>query len=164
MVTTNLIDFFRRLTGGMAAETLDDHSDRQLVERTLAGRDEAGFRAIVHRHGPMVYRVCWRVLLHAQDAEDAFQATFLVLAQRLRTVRKRASLASWLHGVARRVALKAKVQSAGRRRHEHEAALPDAVPAEAASSVAAGKTVATAASVEVAALTQGVLNAMWMAE
>src|SRR5262245_33050173 len=107
---TNLSDFFRRLTGGMA-ETQDDQSDRQLVERALAGRDEAAFQAIVHRHGPMVYRVCWRVSLHSQDAEDAFQATFLVLAQRLRTVRKRDSLASWLHGVARRVALKANAQS-----------------------------------------------------
>src|SRR5262249_11579599 len=54
--------------------------------------------------------------------------TFLVLAQKLRTLRKRDSLASWLHGVARRVALKAKAQSAGRRRHEHEVALPETVP------------------------------------
>jgi RNA polymerase sigma factor (sigma-70 family) len=130
MATTHLSDFFRRLTDGMAAEILEDHSDRKLVERMLAGRDEAAFQAIVHRHGPMVYRVCWRVSLHSQDSEDAFQATFLVLAQRLRRVRKHASLASWLHGVARRVALKAKVQSAGRRRHEHEAALPEAGPAD----------------------------------
>src|SRR5262249_53958576 len=128
MATTNLSDFFRRLTRGMAAETLGDHSDRQLVERALAGRDESAFQAIVQRHGPMVYRVCWRVSLHLQDAEDAFQATFLVLAQKLRTVRERASLASWLHGVARRVALKAKAQAAGRRRHEHEASRPDAAP------------------------------------
>jgi len=128
MATTYLSDFFRRLTRGMAAQTLDDHSDRHLIERALAGRDEAAFQAIVYRHGAMVYRVCWRVLQHPQDAEDAFQATFLVLAQKLRTVRKHASLASWLHGVARRVALKAKVQSAGRRRHEHEVSLPDRVP------------------------------------
>ncbi len=70
MATTNSSDFIRRLTRGMAAETLDDHSDRQLVERALAGRDEAAFQTIVHRHGPMVYRVCWRVLLHLQDAEE----------------------------------------------------------------------------------------------
>src|SRR5436190_19656271 len=128
MATTNLSDFFRRLTRGMAAETLGDHSDRQLVERALAGRDESAFQAIVQRHGPMVYRVCWRVSLHPQDAEDAFQATFLVLAQKLRTVRERASLASWLHGVARRVALNAKAQAARPRRHEHEASRPDAAP------------------------------------
>jgi DNA-directed RNA polymerase specialized sigma24 family protein len=99
MATANLGDFFRRLTRGMAAETLADHSDQQLVERALAEVDEAPFQAIVHRHGPMVYRVCWRVLQHPQDAEDAFQVTFLILAQKLRTVRKHASLASWLHGV-----------------------------------------------------------------
>src|ERR1700704_2255053 len=122
MPMTNSSDLFRRLMRGMAAETLDDHSDRQLVARALRGRDEAALQAMVHRHGPMVYRVCWRVLQHPQDAEDAFQATFLVLAQKLRTVRERASLASWLHGVARRVALKAKARAAGRRHHEHEAA------------------------------------------
>jgi RNA polymerase sigma factor (sigma-70 family) len=128
MATAILSDFFHRLTRGMAAETLADHSDQQLVERALAGTDEAPFQAIVHRHGPMVYRVCWRVLQHSQDAEDAFQATFLILAQKLRTVRKHASLASWLHGVAHRVALKAKAQTAARRRHEHQASLPDTVP------------------------------------
>jgi RNA polymerase sigma factor (sigma-70 family) len=128
MATTNSSDFLRCLTRGMAVETLSDHSDRQLVERALAGRDEAAFQAIVQRHGPMVYRVCWRVLLHPQDAEDAFQATFLVLAQKLRAVRKRPSLASWLHGVARRVALKAKAQAAGRRRHEHDVSRPATAP------------------------------------
>src|ERR1700719_52701 len=125
MATTNLSNFFRRLTCGMAAETLDDQSDRQLVQRALAARDQAAFQAIVQRHGPMVYRVCWRVLLHTQDAEDAFQATFLVLAPTLRTVRQRASLASCLHGVARRVALKAKAQTAARRHREHEVSRPD---------------------------------------
>jgi RNA polymerase sigma factor (sigma-70 family) len=112
----------------MAAETLGDHSDRQLVEKALAGPDEVAFQAIVQRHGPMVYRVCWRVLQHSQDAEDAFQATFLVLAQRLRTLRNHASLASWLHGVAHRVAGKARAQAAGRRCREHRAARLDALP------------------------------------
>jgi DNA-directed RNA polymerase specialized sigma24 family protein len=128
MATANLGNFFRRLTRGMAAETLADHSDQQLAERALAGEDEAPFQAIVHRHGPMVYRVCWRGLHHLQDAEDAFQATFLILAQKLRTVRKHTSIASWLHGVAHRVALKAKAQSAARRHRENQASLPDALP------------------------------------
>src|SRR5271170_4422236 len=106
-----LSDFLRRLARGMAAETLSEHSDRELVQKALDERDEASLQAIVNRHGPMVYRVCWRVLQHSQDAEDAFQATFLILAQKLRTVCKQASLASWLHGVAHRVALKARAQS-----------------------------------------------------
>ena len=105
MATANLSVFLRRLTRGMAAETLTDQSDRQLVEQFLARREEAAFEALLRRHGPMVYRVCWRVLQRVQDAEDAFQATFLVLAQKLSTVRKYDSLASWLHGVAHRTAL-----------------------------------------------------------
>src|SRR5262245_58170327 len=114
MATTNLNAFLRRLTRGMIAETLADQSDRQLVELFLAGRDGAAFEAIVRRHGPMVYRVCWRVLRQEQDTEDAFQATFVLLAQRVHTLRKRASLASWLHGIAHRVALKAKAEAAVR--------------------------------------------------
>jgi RNA polymerase sigma factor (sigma-70 family) len=124
MARASLNGFLRCLTRGMAAETLADHSDRQLVERALAKRDEAAFQVIVCRHGPMVYRVCWRVLEHPQDAEDAFQATFLVLAQKLPTLRKDASLASWLHGIAHRVALKAKAEVAARRRRERLASQP----------------------------------------
>jgi RNA polymerase sigma factor (sigma-70 family) len=121
MATTNLNAFLRRLTRGMIAETLADQSDRQLVELFLAGRDGAAFEAIVRRHGPIVYRVCWRVLRQEQDTEDAFQATFVLLAQRVHTLRKRASLASWLHGIAHRVALKAKAEAAVRRCREQRA-------------------------------------------
>jgi RNA polymerase sigma factor (sigma-70 family) len=121
MAKAKLSDFFNSLARGMAAETLVGTSDQQLVEYALAGSEEAPFQAILHRHGPMVYRVCWRVLQHSQDAEDAFQTTFLILAQRLQTLRKHASLASWLHGVAYRVALKAKAQSSARRLHEQRA-------------------------------------------
>src|SRR5262245_61161960 len=112
----------RRLTRELTAQTLGDLSDQELVERLLAGRDGEVFEAIVRRHGPMVYRVCRRVARQAQDAEDAFQATFLVLAQKLTSVRRQASLASWLHGIAYRVALKAQAKAATRRRHEQEAA------------------------------------------
>ena len=128
MAAANLSAFLRQLTQAMAAETLGEQSDRQLVEQCLAGCGAAGFEALVRRHGPMVYRVCWRVLRQEQDAEDAFQATFLVLAQKLRTIRKHASLASWLHGVAHRVALKAKARAATRRRHERQPPASQAGP------------------------------------
>ena len=122
MATAPMSLFLLRLTRRMAAETLGELTDRQLLERLLAAQDEAVFEALVLRHGPMVYRVCWRVLQQAEDAEDAFQATFLLLARKLPTVRKRDSLASWLHGVAYRVALDAKAKAARRRRHETLAA------------------------------------------
>ena len=130
MAMGRLSDFLRRLVCQMGAECLSDQSDGQLVERALAGQDGTAFEAIVRRHGAMVYRVCWRVLQHPQDAEDAFQAVFLVLAQKLRSFRKDGSLASWLHGVAHRVALKAKTRSALRRRHESLAPLKDSVQPE----------------------------------
>jgi DNA-directed RNA polymerase specialized sigma24 family protein len=104
--TANLSGFLRRLTLEMAAETLSNLSDQQLVAKAITGCDEAVFQTLVRRHGMMVYGVCWRVLRNEADAEDAFQATFLVLAQKLRSVRKHASLANWLHTVARRIALK----------------------------------------------------------
>src|SRR5258708_1618514 len=83
-------------------------TDRQLLDDFAVRRDEGGFAALVVRHGPMVLRVCRRVLHHEQDAEDAFQATFLVLARHTGSIRKREALASWLYGVAQRTAMKAK--------------------------------------------------------
>src|SRR5438552_6527595 len=124
----NLGRFLRSVMRGIACQTPSAVSDGQLVERGLDGHGEAAFQAILHRHAAMVYRVCWRILEHPQDAEDAFQATFLILTQKLHTVRKQASLASWLHGVAHRVALKAKAQAAARRRREKQTLLPDIQP------------------------------------
>ena len=94
-------------------------SDAQLLERFVAGRDAAGeaaFRALVERHGPMVLRVCRGVLHDPHDAEDAFQVTFLVLARKAGSIRKHDSIASWLHGTAHRVALKARTAARRRRR------------------------------------------------
>ncbi len=132
MAMAHLSDFLRRLTRGMTSETLREQSDRRLVERALAAPDEAAFQAIVQRHGAMVYRVCWRVLQHPQDTEDAFQATFLVLAQKLPALRRHDSLASWLHGIAYRVALKARAQAAARRRYEQVAPPAAALPGDEA--------------------------------
>lgn len=120
--------FLRRLIGGIPAEAFGDLSDRQLVERYLSGGGSAAFEAIVRRHGPMVYRVCWRTLQKGEDAEDAFQATFFLLARKIRAVRNRDSLAAWLHGVAYRIAIKARSLSTARLRHERQAAAIPAVP------------------------------------
>jgi RNA polymerase sigma-70 factor (ECF subfamily) len=128
MATAQMGLFLRRLMRGMAAETLGEATDRQLLERWLAKQDEAVFEALVRRHGPMVYRACWRVLQQAEDTEDAFQVTFLVLARKLQTVRKRGSLASWLHGVAHRVALDAKARAGRARRHDQRDMRPAADP------------------------------------
>jgi RNA polymerase sigma factor (sigma-70 family) len=88
-------------------------TDGQLLENFVVRRDEAAFAALVRRHGPMVLAVCRRVLRHAQDAEDAFQATFLVLARKARSIRQRELVGNWLYGTAYRAALEAR---AARRR------------------------------------------------
>jgi RNA polymerase sigma-70 factor (ECF subfamily) len=97
-------------------------SDRQLLEIFVARRDEAAFEAMVRRHGPMVMGVCGRVLRNRQDAEDAFQAAFLVLVRKAAVITSRELLAAWLYGVAYNTALKAKASAARRHRKERQAA------------------------------------------
>ena len=116
MATPQLALVLRHMHKLAAGHSLPQRSDRQLLEDFSAHRDEATFVTLVARHGEMVLRVCRRVLHHEQDAEDAFQATFLVLAQNIRSIRKCEALAEWLHGVAYRIAMKAK-RSAARRRN-----------------------------------------------
>jgi RNA polymerase sigma factor (sigma-70 family) len=93
-------------------------SEGALLERYVAGSDEAAFAALVARHGPMVLGVCRRVLRDERDVEDAFQATFLVLVRRAGAIRDGELVGRWLHGVAHRVAVRARAHSARRFVHE----------------------------------------------
>jgi RNA polymerase sigma factor (sigma-70 family) len=95
----------------LSAQTPSDVPDRELLDRFVGGRDEAAFAALVHRHGSMVLAVCRRVLRDPHDAEDACQATFIILSRKAAAIRKPDALGSWLHGVAFRVArdLRAKL-------------------------------------------------------
>jgi RNA polymerase sigma factor (sigma-70 family) len=105
------------------AEQLEALDDEQLLDRFLNQDNEAAeaaFRAIVVRHGPMVLGVCRHVLNQQQDAEDAFQATFLVLARKAGSIRDRRVLARWLYEVAYRIAMRAKTNGVRRRAHERQ--------------------------------------------
>jgi RNA polymerase sigma factor (sigma-70 family) len=95
-------------------------TDGQLLTCFVERRDEAAFEALVRRHGPMVLGVCRRVLHNFHDAEDAFQATFLVLARKASSVRPREMVANWLHGVAHRTSLKARTATVRRQVRERQ--------------------------------------------
>jgi RNA polymerase sigma factor (sigma-70 family) len=111
-----------------------DAPDAELLRRYLAGRDEPALDALVRRHGGMVLGVCRRVLGNPYDAEDAFQATFLVFVRKAGSVRPGALVGPWLHGIATRTALKARALVARRRAREKQVdSLPDvAAPAKTA--------------------------------
>jgi RNA polymerase sigma factor (sigma-70 family) len=105
-----------RLVSGQIRQLLADHatsalSDQDLVQRYVLLHDEEAFASLVRRHGPLVQRVCQGLLSQRQDAEDVVQATFLVLARKAGSIRKQASVGSWLYGVAYRLARKAASQA-----------------------------------------------------
>src|SRR5262249_23889660 len=108
----------RRVTEDRRVLHLSDHD---LLRRFRDHQDEAAFHTLLRRHGPMVLDVCRGVLANEADAEDAFQATFLILARQGASIRRAASVGSWLHGVAYRTALKARARLATRQKHESHA-------------------------------------------
>jgi RNA polymerase sigma factor (sigma-70 family) len=115
----SIVEHLRKLTEAAQAR---DTPDQGLVEAFVATRSEAAFAALVRRHGPMVLNLCRRVLGNHQDAEDAFQATFLVLARKASSLRDRPLVGSWLYGVACRTARKALTARARRAAREQSAA------------------------------------------
>jgi RNA polymerase sigma factor (sigma-70 family) len=128
----SLLTRFLRRIGNTTVPTAD--SDPELLRRFAGERDEAAFTALVQRHGPMVLSVCRRVLPAEADAEDAFQATFLVLIRRAGSLRQPESLANWLYGVAYRTALEARTRAAKRRAKERQVMHP--APPEPTAAVA----------------------------
>jgi RNA polymerase sigma factor (sigma-70 family) len=116
-----LVRYIQRLAGPRAVAPT---ADGQLLERYTQHKDDQAFAALVQRHGPMVLGVCRRLLPQASDADDAFQATFLVLARKARSIRRHASVASWLFGVARRVAWRLRGDIRRRQTHESQVSYP----------------------------------------
>jgi RNA polymerase sigma factor (sigma-70 family) len=114
-VLNRVVHQLRRSSAQQASAAL---LDGDLLENYISRRDEAAFEALVRRHGPMVLGVCQRILRNHADAEDAFQATFLVLVRRAQSIRKKGAVANWLYGVAHHTALKARIMNRTRRSKE----------------------------------------------
>ncbi len=108
MADPRLASIVRHVCKLASLQQTSDASDARLLEQYIRQRDDSAFAALVRRHGPLVWRVCRRLLHQTQDAEEAYQATFLVLARRAAKIRKPAALASFLYGVAYRIARKAR--------------------------------------------------------
>ena len=114
LTTNRAFDVIQHLRAAALSRKQEGTSDAGLLAKFVRWRDAAALEALVHRHGPMVWGVCRRLLANHHDAEDAFQATFLVLVRRSASVRSGDQVANWLHGVARQTALKARSAAARR--------------------------------------------------
>jgi RNA polymerase sigma factor (sigma-70 family) len=134
MGTAQLAAVVRHIRDLAADHETGEQTDGALLRAFLSRNNQPAFEALLRRHGPMVWRVCQRTLGNTHDAEDALQATFLVLAQRATSIRKAESLASWLHGVAYRMA--ANARKAAARRHKHESQVNPTPPRDPALSAA----------------------------
>jgi RNA polymerase sigma factor (sigma-70 family) len=128
MATRRWGEFLLHLRWGTVRPDGPSPTDGALLRRFAEGRDEAAFALLVQRHGPTVFGVCCRILGPGPDAEDAFQATFVVLARKAAVLADRAIVGNWLFGVARRTALKARAMAARRRAKERDMARPESHP------------------------------------
>src|SRR4051812_29556146 len=108
MATAQLHLVLRHIHRLAGPGNLDDQSDSQLLEHFIDRHDEAAFALLLRRHGPLVLGVCRRLLHNEHDAEDAFQATFLVLARKAASIRRREALGGWLYEVAYHIAVRAR--------------------------------------------------------
>jgi RNA polymerase sigma factor (sigma-70 family) len=125
-VTSRLNEVVQHVRDALLLRDGTGMTDEQLLASFINQRDQAAFAAVVRRHGGMVWGVCRRLLRSCHDAEDAFQATFLVLARRAAAITPRALLANWLYGVAYQTALKARATAARRKLHERQVVeMPD---------------------------------------
>ncbi len=129
MATASLSKVLSHLRDILARPDAEGQTDGELLERFLSRRDESAFEGLLRRHGPMVLGVCRRILGNSHDAEDAFQATFLVLVRRGDRIRPRSRVGNWLYGVAYRTALEAR-RAAARRRAREARAMPPSKPPE----------------------------------
>src|SRR5437763_1599593 len=120
MLTNPVNRVVRELRRAALRPDTAERSDGELLDWFLTDRGEAAIEELLRRHGPMVLSVCRRILRHAHDAEDAFQATFLILVRKATSIHKRDVLGAWLYGVAYRVALRVKTMNAKRRLRENE--------------------------------------------
>jgi RNA polymerase sigma factor (sigma-70 family) len=131
VATSQLSHVVRHLRRAAQAQEGGELRDGQLLECFVTRRDEAAFEALVRRHGPMVLGVCRRLLRHPQDAEDAFQVTFLVLARKAKALRQGDLVGNWLYGTACRAAQ--EVKAARRRVQERQVSpMPEPVTVEEA--------------------------------
>jgi RNA polymerase sigma factor (sigma-70 family) len=123
MTPSHLSSLFR---GALASQDADARrSDEALLSSFAANGDEAAFVAILKRHGPLVWSLCRNLLPNEADAEDAFQASMLVLVRSAKTIRKGTSLAGWLHGVTYRVCMKARRSAVRKRQRDAKVARPE---------------------------------------
>jgi RNA polymerase sigma factor (sigma-70 family) len=125
-MTTQMSEIVQHLRNAVLLREGTDLTDGQLLECFVSRREPDALEALVRRHGPMVWGVCHRILRNRSDAEDAFQATFLVLVRKAASVTPREMVVNWLYGVAQQTALKARATVAKQRTRERQVAeMPD---------------------------------------